>query len=468
MRPRSAAHLITSLLALLVVASPRAALAQTSSRADVQLSPAERLEQAKILFRRGNALLTAGDEQGALEHFLRSRELVPSYQNTRNAASCLDNLGRPDEALDMYESLLDGFGDQLGDADRDQLTARMRELLARTARVFIIANVEGTVFVDDRPRGTLPLKRFLRLSAGWRNIRVSQRGYRSFTTTADVQPNVDMLIEASLGPLEQETSLPHRDPREPAHAMPGWFLQAHGGYVVGPSLGSNAEVAVQRTCAGVACPGAAGVHLGLRLGYLTSFGLGIEISAGYLDLSSTFQRTIAIPRPKQPASVLATYTLDHELLLRGSYAGAGLSYRLPIGWRLSGLGRMTAMLASAQSADRVSGIGRSANLDEEAPLVVEDRDQVLRSAPVLLSPEIGVEAAWGRLRLALSIAALILPSQGPRFSGRRVGVDATCPGPGVNSVERLACMPDSNALSREPAYGAFLLWTPQLAVAATF
>src|SRR6185503_18456536 len=66
----------------------------------------QRLEQAKELFRQGNELRKVGDFQRALDFYRRSRRLVPSVPNTLNAAFCLQQLGRYDEALQLYENLL--------------------------------------------------------------------------------------------------------------------------------------------------------------------------------------------------------------------------------------------------------------------------------------------------------------------------------------------------------------------------
>src|ERR1700677_2207222 len=67
------------------------------------------LREAKALFQEGNTRRRAGDLPGALEFYLRSRAVVPSMPNTFNAAYCLLQLGRIDEALELYEEVLIRF-----------------------------------------------------------------------------------------------------------------------------------------------------------------------------------------------------------------------------------------------------------------------------------------------------------------------------------------------------------------------
>ncbi|EYF01170.1 Hypothetical protein CAP_8593 [Chondromyces apiculatus DSM 436] len=461
---------LTGLMALVVLvsagggawAAPPEAAPQTSA-----LSPARRLDEAKTLFRRGNVLLEAGDEEGALDHFLRSRELVPSYQNTRNAASCLDKLGRFDEALEMYEALIAGFRDQLSETDRAQLAARMADISRRTGRLVIPSKIDGEVFVDGRPRGRLPLERPLRLLTGWRRLRVISEGHLPYETIVDVRHGIDMSVEARLE--RRRSSLGFT--ASPAGAMDalsrGWFLEAYGGYAGGGSLGSGAESAVETVCASGTCPGVSGAVVGVRAGYLMRSGLAFELHSGYLTVASTFQRSLEIPSPDGLGAALAVYDLDHLLLLRASYLGAGVSYRMPIGWKLSGLGRLSVALASAQVADGVTGAAYTPDGAEQAPLAIQGRDQVLRATPAFVEPEIGVELAWWRLRVSLSMSMLFSPSVGPVFGDRAIGVDAVCPGPGVEYAERLACAPNK-ALGEEQAFGSFLLWLPKLAVGSTF
>ncbi len=161
----------------------------------------ERLEEAKVLFRRGVALLTTGDTERALEAFLRSRELVPSGKNTANAAICLERLGRLDEALEMYEEVLARFASDLDDEDRANLAPVMAELRQKIGYLELSSNVDGLVVVDGRARGRLPLRTALRVLPGLRTVRIVKDGYRTFEHQVDITAGKTLPLDAKLEPL---------------------------------------------------------------------------------------------------------------------------------------------------------------------------------------------------------------------------------------------------------------------------
>src|SRR6185436_14514700 len=62
-------------------------------------------------FDKGNTLFKSGALAAALAEFLESRRLYPTRSATSNAALCLSQLQRFDEALDLYEALLKDFAE---------------------------------------------------------------------------------------------------------------------------------------------------------------------------------------------------------------------------------------------------------------------------------------------------------------------------------------------------------------------
>lgn len=160
-----------------------------------------RLEEAKVLFRRGVALLSTGDTERALEAFLLSREIVPSGKNTANAAICLERLGRLDEALEMYEEVLARFSRDLDDDDRANLAPVMASLRQRIGYLELSANVDGLVVVDGRARGRLPLRTALRVMPGRRTVRIVKDGYRTFEYQLDIAAGRTVPLDAKLEPL---------------------------------------------------------------------------------------------------------------------------------------------------------------------------------------------------------------------------------------------------------------------------
>ena len=162
--------------------------------------PPTDLERAKQLFREANALRLAGDCGRAIDKYRASRELYPSVPNTLNAAICLERLGRLDEALEMYETLIATLADELADDDRRPVTAEMTRLRARVGTISIRTNVtDAEVVIDARSRGTLVGP--LRVTPGERSVRVLRDGYAPFDQSVLVVAGQDQTIDAQLEPL---------------------------------------------------------------------------------------------------------------------------------------------------------------------------------------------------------------------------------------------------------------------------
>lgn len=161
----------------------------------------DKLARAKELFRTGNTFLKNGDHHRALELFLGSREMLPSYQNTVNAAICLDQLERFDEALELYEAALIEFPNDISPELRLSLEPKLRELRERIGSLEVSANVTGTVIIDGRERGKLPLRTPLRVLPGERLVRVIKDGYATFEGRVKVKAKESERLDAQLKPL---------------------------------------------------------------------------------------------------------------------------------------------------------------------------------------------------------------------------------------------------------------------------
>ncbi len=161
----------------------------------------DELAEAKRLFRQGNALRAAGDCERAIEYFLKSRALVPSVPNTLNAAVCMAEVGRFDEALELYEDVLTQFPGDVTDDERRAIAAESAQLRGKLGRLDVIANVEGSLVIDGRPRGRLPLLSPVRVLAGTHTVLVMHQGYQSFETTVQVAARETVAVQAQLQPL---------------------------------------------------------------------------------------------------------------------------------------------------------------------------------------------------------------------------------------------------------------------------
>jgi hypothetical protein len=160
-----------------------------------------RLEQAKKLFFQGNALRRSGDYAQALGFYVRSRALYPSVHNTINAAVCLKKLDRFDESLEMYETLIVDFHDELSAEDRARVDPEMQDLRSRVGSVDVIANVAGTLVIDGRDRGKLPLVTAVRVLPGEHTVHVMKEGFQTFEGTITVSVGQTTTVRGSLKPL---------------------------------------------------------------------------------------------------------------------------------------------------------------------------------------------------------------------------------------------------------------------------
>lgn len=172
----------------------------------------ETLVEAKRLFLEGNALRKAGDCQRAVVKYRASRERVKSVANTQNAAVCLRDLGRADEALEMYEELLTQFSDDLSPDQRQVVSRESNELRAEVGAIDVIANVDGTVVVDGRSRGTLPLALPIRVMPGNHKVVVLAQGHSGFEKSVSVKARQTVAVDATLEPLADAGQVSITDP----------------------------------------------------------------------------------------------------------------------------------------------------------------------------------------------------------------------------------------------------------------
>lgn len=175
--------------------------------------PVARLAEAKRLFQQGNDLRKLGDCARAVVLYERSRALLPSVPNTMNAAYCLDQLGRTDEAHDAYEALITDFLADLSTEDRSAVTTALDALRPKLALLRVSANVDGLLLVDGRSRGKLPQSRDVRLQPGEHVIRVVKDGWATFEKIITVAAGEAVVIDAKLAALAEAGRLKIEDER---------------------------------------------------------------------------------------------------------------------------------------------------------------------------------------------------------------------------------------------------------------
>lgn len=177
-----------------------------SSASDVPEPPAPDAEdlraEAAAHYQKGLGLARKGAWDAALAEFLESRRLYPSRTATASAAASLRNLGRWDEALDMFEALLRDFDKTL---PADTKAAAQREIIELRGLVGTI-EIEGArpgaaISIDQRGRGEYPPIAPLRVVAGSHVVRVYKEGFEPFEQLVDVAGGKSVVIKAPLPAL---------------------------------------------------------------------------------------------------------------------------------------------------------------------------------------------------------------------------------------------------------------------------
>ncbi len=140
-------------------------------------------------FRIGLDLVDRHAWDSALAEFLRSEGLHPTRAAFKNAALCLRELGRFDEALDAYENLIAQFG---SDAEIAQAVSAVT---ARVATLKVSAPARASVTVDGRARdATKPI----RVTAGDHLLRAHAEGYAPYESKLTVDAGAVREVEVRL------------------------------------------------------------------------------------------------------------------------------------------------------------------------------------------------------------------------------------------------------------------------------
>ncbi|MBK7401299.1 MAG: PEGA domain-containing protein [Myxococcales bacterium] len=163
---------------------------------------AKKKEEAKEHFVKGLQLFQEEAWDAALAEFTVSMSLYPTRNAMKNAAVCLRQLGRFDEALTMYENLLKQFAGQIPPQDLETVNKAVTDLRGLTGTIEIESNVTGaTVVIDGKERGKTPLAAPVIVSAGTRIVRVSKEGYVPFEAKPIIAGKGALKLQANLEAL---------------------------------------------------------------------------------------------------------------------------------------------------------------------------------------------------------------------------------------------------------------------------
>jgi hypothetical protein len=154
------------------------ALSLLAAAAPVSAQPAAAAQrEGRERYERGVDLFTQKDYGGALAEFQRAYQLTPYSVVLYNLGLTYAELGRPVEAVDTLQKVLDAPG-SLSAERLAQARAVRAEQAARVAELSVVSNVEGArIEIDGAEVAKAPLAAPLRIKAGPHRVGVVLSGY---------------------------------------------------------------------------------------------------------------------------------------------------------------------------------------------------------------------------------------------------------------------------------------------------
>jgi tetratricopeptide (TPR) repeat protein len=164
---------------------------------------------ARKAYGEGEKAYAAGDFSSAYTGFSKANELIPSAQATYWATKSLDQVGRSDEAIKGYETLLaDPNNSKIGDDKLADARARLAALkAAQVGEITVSTTAPGAVLLVDGAPQPGPLPTVLKLSPGPHKLTLTAEGYDA--------KEVDLQVQAGTQVQQSIEMLPHTPPPPP-------------------------------------------------------------------------------------------------------------------------------------------------------------------------------------------------------------------------------------------------------------
>jgi hypothetical protein len=295
----------------------------------------------------------------------------------------------------------------------------------------------------------------------WRG-QISPGKYK-FTSESDGYESMSREVNVPLagsGPVEFQFNLEKRPvplPSPDSPTDPRFFIGLFGGGLFGASFGGldtgGASSGCSITGSGSAVKGGLG---GARLEYAPWRALTLGIEVGYLGAWRSVDRNLRCPNV-----ATATYTIHDQLGFQGPFVGFEGSYHIKLASWVTFVPRLTlGVVVSARSSDTLQATVSTPGSAADAR--VQGTSLIPQSFPFFARPELGLELGGRHLRLGVGLGVQFFPaSLGERqFSHRAISVadPRSCTKPAD-----AACARSSSALQNDVAYGAFALFSPELA-----
>jgi len=220
--------------------------------APAQTTASDAQAQASESFELGMRLMDEQNWAGALAAFQRAYDLAPHYAVLFNIGFCRKQLQRYPEALEAFQRYLAEGGDRIRPEKRAEAEQAIADLRLLLAEVVVVVGVDGAeVLVDERVRGTSPLREPLVLGAGHHVVAARAAEHRDDRIEFDLAPGERRELRLTLEPLAAAAPAPEPEPspgEEPAawyHDWLGWTFGGVGLVAAGVGAGFAGAAALQ-------------------------------------------------------------------------------------------------------------------------------------------------------------------------------------------------------------------------------
>lgn len=164
--------------------------------------------QAKSDYEAGRVLFADGDYLGAFVKFEQAHALQGDARLLWNMAACEKNRRHYSSVLALLERYKREGGATFTDAHRQEVddVVAMVRLLISTVEL-VVDQAGASVYVDDHPVGTTPLKQPLHVDLGKRRLRIAKPGFVEQSIVQDFTGGSSLTLRFALQPQPRDGRL---------------------------------------------------------------------------------------------------------------------------------------------------------------------------------------------------------------------------------------------------------------------
>jgi hypothetical protein len=423
-------------------------------------SVAQAQGDAQKLYDEGIALRAAGKHEQALDRFRRSQAIEHRPQTYLALASELFELDKADEALAALDALYAEFDATMKPQTRAKAD-KARQVIEEGlgfGRIAITIQEKGTLFVDGKEAGTLPLASSLRLKEGPHSLKIVRERaeplvrdivvVKGETLTVEVPPLPAAPVEPLVAPKPVEplpkvvqtppsanpkpiepVAKPVQKPVIPPQPRTRIHLGGHVAFLAG--LGkTDPQATVPPSTCGVYCLPSMSVLAGIDAGVLIRGKILVGVGVEYLHATSTLNVGWPVENFAFAEGVAdATMDLDHVFTLNGGLAHLAIGAHASLGKHVRIQGSIGPGVFIGQSTETVSGqIKPSSAAMQSTMTPVSVAEVTERSATIVLPvlrPRLGVSFGLGRVWLGIAVEGVLSLTKGPAMCTPQVTANQT-------------------------------------------